>query len=122
MMANVTRQAVAIREEAVQKYNEIIADVRKLRERVYDVWWSRQEKEEERRRDSEAQKEAQAPALTPKPVGTVSPTIVPALKWTLQEEQPVSPNHPPPVDAAASAAVRSGVIVEVYSSIEEEFM
>ena len=51
----------------------------------------------------------------------MSPTIVPALKWTLQEKQPESPNHPPPVDAAAPAAeIRSGVIVEVESSIEEE--
>ena len=115
-----------MREEAVQKYNEMIADVRKLRERVYDVWWSRQEKEEERRRDSEAQKEAQAPALTPKPGVEVSPTVVPPLKLilpTVKEMQPVSPSHPPPVEAAAgfaAAAVRSGVIVDIDSSVEEE--
>ena len=81
MMANVTRQAVAMRDEAVQWYNEMMADVRKLRERAYDSWVDRQKKEEEKKREKKAQKET--PTLTQKPVGTVSPTLVLALKWTL---------------------------------------
>ena len=42
MMANITRQVVAMRGEAVQRYNEMMADVRKLRERAYDSWVDRQ--------------------------------------------------------------------------------
>ena len=110
MMAIVTRQVVAMREEAVQMYNEMMADVRKLRERAYDSWVDRQEKEEEKKREKEAQKETPAP--TQKLVGTVSPKLVPALKWTLQEEQPESPNPPPLVETAAAAAGRSGDIVD----------
>ena len=120
MMANVTRQAVAMREEAAQKYNECMENVIRLRERTDNVRWRRQEEKEERR---SAEAQALAPALTPKPVVVVSPTIVPPLKFTLttvEEVQPVSPSHLPPIDAAAPAAGRSEVIMDIDSSVEEE--
>ena len=64
MMANVTRQVVAMREEAAQKYNKCMENVRRLRERADNVRWRRQEVEEERRRSAEAQNEALALAPT----------------------------------------------------------
>ena len=54
---------MAMREEAAEKYNECMEDVKKLRERADNLRWRRQEEEEEKRRAAEAHRPVLALAL-----------------------------------------------------------
>ena len=84
MQATATCQAVTMREEAAEKYNDNMEKVRNLRERAEEVRWRRQEEEEEKKRAAEA-----IVTSPPKPVVMVAPTLVLALKFQLQAVEEV---------------------------------